>query len=187
MNNPSMMAAIALAAGMEDKKKIVSPPDCSCNPDDPNYDPDCDCSKEMAPDAKVKSAVSAERSRITGILSACFPGQEKLAAKLIESGADLGTAACAFISDMKAQGGKVLASLDEDETLVRGLRSESANPAMHVQNPADALEGEAKWKAEFAGSKDLQSEFSTESRYLAFKKAEAAGTVKILRNKIDNR
>jgi hypothetical protein len=50
--------------------------------------------------------------------------------------------------------------------------------------PAMDLQGEAKWKAEYAADAALQGEFRSEGAYVAFRKAEAAGKVRILRPQV---
>jgi hypothetical protein len=180
-----MLAAVAKAAAMEaDDTENEDVKDCSCNPDDPNYSPDCDCGdtaeKEDDEEDKVAKAVKAERNRVLSIAAAAFPGQEKLCARMINSGASVGDAALAFNADHKAKGAKVLASLEADESAVKGLRSEPANGAEAPKSPHAGLNGEALWKAEFSGSADLQAEFGSENEYLAFKRAEARGGIKLM-------
>lgn len=185
MSVTGMLAAVAKAAAMEtDEKKDDEMEDCSPNPDDPNYSPDCDCggapSKSDEADA-VAFAVKAERTRILSIAAAAFPGQDKLCASLIESGATIGDAALAFNADHKARGAKILASIDADEAAVKGLRPEPANGCEPQKSPLAGLSGEGLWKAEFQGSADLQAEFGgKEAAYLAFKRAEASGQARIL-------
>jgi hypothetical protein len=180
-----MLAAVAKAAAMEaDDTENEDVKDCSCNPDDPNYSPDCDCGetaeKEDDEEDKVAKAVKAERNRVLSIAAAAFPGQEKLCARMINSGASVGDAALAFNADHKAKGAKVLASLEADESAVKGLRSEPANGAEAPKNPHAALNGEALWKAEYASSADLQAEFGSEANFLAFKRADARGGIKLM-------
>lgn len=169
------------AAKKASKKEAAAPPDCSCDPDAENYDPDCECPDEEEMSAK---AVKAERERILGIQAACFPGQEKLAEKLINSGASVGAAALAFNKAMKASGNKVLLDLDEDEAKLKGLRSEfkPANDGTDKgSKPGAGLEGEAKWSAEYDASADLQREFGAfggKTAYIAAMKAEADGRVR---------
>jgi hypothetical protein len=188
MSVTGMLAAVAKAAAMEtDETDKEDMQDCSCNPDDPNYSPDCDCGdtaeKPEEEEDKVAKAVKAERSRILSIAAAAFPGQDKLCAKLIESGASVGDAALAFNADHKAKGAKIMASLDADEASVKGLRSEPANGSEPQKSPLAGLSGEALWKAEFQGSAELRAEFGSETSYLAFKRAEANGRVRILNKK----
>lgn len=188
MSVTGMLAAVAKAAAMEaDDTGNEDVKDCSSNPDDPNYSPDCDngdtAAKPEGEEDKVAKAVKAERNRVLSIAAAAFPGQDRLCAKLIETGASLGEAALAFNADHKAKSAKVMANLDADEANVKGLRSEPANGAETPRNPLAGLQGEALWKAEYSGSADLQAEFGGESGYLAFKRAEANGRVRILNKK----
>lgn len=188
MSMTGMLAAVAKAAAADDTEN-EDVKDCSCNPDDPNYSPDCDCGETAEkPDDeedkdKMSKAVLAERTRVLGIAAAAFPGQAKLALSLIGKGASLGDAALAFNADHKARGAKVMANLEADEAAVKGLRSEPANGAEAAKSPLAGLTGEALWKAEFSGSAELQAEFGSEAGYLAFKRAEANGRVRILNKK----
>lgn len=50
--------------------------------------------------------------------------------------------------------------------------------------PGEGLHGAAKWKAEYAADAKLQGEFRSEEGYVAFRKAEAAGRVKVLRQRV---
>jgi len=186
MSTTGMLAAVAKAAAMETDDKEKKAVDCSCDPEEPNYSPDCDCGdaaeepKDEDED-KVAKAVKAERARVLGIAAAAFAGQEKLALKLIETGASLGDAALAFNADHKAMAAKVMQNLDADEAAVRGLRSEPANGMKAPRSPLAGLTGEALWKAEFANSADLQAEFGNkEVAYLAFMRATASGQARIL-------
>lgn len=132
----------------------------------------------------VKSGAEAERARIAGIEAAALPGYEKIIAAHkadpSKTGAD---AAMAIIAAEKAARGSQLQALDKDEEQVR-VRSQPANPTASADAPALAgKSGVDLWKAEFAGSKDLQAEFASESDYLAFKQASAAGQVKVLNHR----
>jgi len=136
----------------------------------------------------IGEGAKAEQARITGIEAFAGLGHDKIIA---EHKADPSKTALdtgfAFAAAQRATLAKQVANLEEDEGKVKGIRSETANSSAAEKPAGYGLVGEPKWTAEFGSSQDLQAEFSTEARYLAFKKAEAAGTVKILRNKIDNR
>lgn len=172
MTEKTLMAAVAAAAAGEDeeKPKVADPADA---PEDDEEDKDEEDMKE--------SAVKAERSRILGIQSMAFPGQDKLVAKLIDSGTSLGDAAIAINKDQKAKAGKVMQSLDADEEKVKNLRSEANDPLPKGPvDPTANLTGEAKWKAEFAASEDLRKEFTGEAAYVSFMRAKESGRVRIL-------
>lgn len=133
----------------------------------------------------VKQGAKAELDRIAGIEKAALPGHEKIiAAHKADASKTPADAMQAVIEAERASRGKHLAALDTDEAKVKGLRSEPANGTETETNkPGYGLEGDAKWKAEYAGLKDLQAEFLTEAAYLGFKRADARGAVKILNTK----
>ena len=133
----------------------------------------------------AKAGADGERARIAGIEAAALPGHEKIiAAHKADPSKSPADAAMAIIAAENAARGSQKAALDKDEQQVK-VGSEPANPAPASTSAAkpEGLEGEAAWKAEFAGSKSLQAEFGTEATYLALKRAEASGSVKRLKNR----
>ena len=120
---------------------------------------------------------AAERERIKAIQSAAFAGQEALAASLIDKGTSVGEAALALNADHKAKGAHLeeIASMDKQLSGVKGA------PAAGGDGGRTTFEqNEAGWKAEFAAGK---TGFVDEASYVAFKKAETGGRVKILSSK----
>lgn len=121
-----------------------------------------------------------ERARITGIEAHALPGHEKLIAEM--------KADCSVTPDMAA--GRILAA----EKTARGAQLqgikdvESATGKMLAapsSAPAAAPTVEKgttpeAWKAEYEASSKLQSEFATADDYVALKKAEAGGKIRVL-------
>lgn len=177
-NSAGMMAAVAAAAGIgEDKAKDIT------------IDAAFVAANFPAVAAEIsKQGADAERSRILGIEAAALPGHEAvIAAHKADGSKSPADAAMAIIAAEKASRGKQLAALDEDEKKVRGLRSEPANgtePAPKKEAHA-GLHGKALWQAEFAGSAELQAEFTSEAAYLAVRAAEDRGAIKVLKNRGD--
>jgi hypothetical protein len=68
------------------------------------------------------------------------------------------------------------------ETLASSTTSPAVSTPQPAKKPNEGLEGEAKWKAEFAADAKLRDEFSSEGSYLAYKRGEAAGRVRIVRS-----
>lgn len=133
----------------------------------------------------AKAGADAERARIAGIEAAALPGHEAIIkAHKDDPSKSPADAAMAVLNAEKAVRAGQLAALDKDEKQVK-VGSEPANPAPASTSAAkpEGLEGEAAWKAEFAGSKDLQAEFGTEAAYVALRRAEANGRVKRLKNR----
>ena len=144
--------------------------------------------KSLNIEAQMKSAkdegAKAERERVSAIRAALIPGHEKIieamAADPTKTEVDALRAMAAAEREVRAA---AKTALDDDETKVKGLRSE--------HGPANGQESEPKktakvaqtadgWKAEWAASEDLQAEFKTEGAYVAFKAAEKAGSVRVL-------
>ena len=130
------------------------------------------------------AAAKAERERIAAIQAAAFAGQETLAAELIADGRTTAAeAALRFNQDLKAKGPDHVAAL-------RAMDAHARVPA-NPTGGASAATTEAVpqtddgWKAEFnaqtpAGAA-LRAEFGAEANYLAFKRADAGGKVRILK------
>ena len=174
MEKQSMSAALAAAAGLDDGagSKTFTESDVAKAADAAR-------AEGIAMSAAERDkAVKAERERIAAIQDAAFPGQKALADKAIADGISPGDAALIFNADHKAKGAQMLANLRADEKAMQGLASEYAPANADAKRPAAT--GEAAWKAEYAGSAELQAEFRGEAAYLAFRVNEAAGNVRYL-------
>lgn len=132
---------------------------------------------------------AAERARIQGVEAQMLAGHGELIARLKFDGKTTPEqAAVQVLAAERAHAANRKASLDADEAKMKGLASEhgpangpaSDKPAA----PGAGLEGEAKWKAQYAADAKLQGEFRSEGNYIAFKKSEAAGLVRIARGKV---
>lgn len=174
MSNDGMMAAVAMAAGLDEATAKTVEVNAAF------------IKQHFGAVASelVNEGKSAERERITSIEAAAMPGHEAIIrahkADPTKTAAD---AALAVISAENATRASHLKALDADEAKVKGLRSEPANGAEAEKPAGHGLVGDAKWKAEFGASEEIQAEFKTEAKYLAFRNAEASGLVKILNKK----
>lgn len=141
-------------------------------------------SDHPGPVAEIRTAAAtAERNRILGIQAAAFPGQEALAAELIADGmTSPGDAALRFNKAEKDKGGQRLQALAAADPKVPAAPT-TANPTTPAQPQAQVEQTEDGWRAEYAASSELKSEFATATDYVAFKRAESGGKVKILRRK----
>ena len=172
MSKTGMMAAVAAAAGLsaEAPVEITAATIAEHFP-------------AIATELRGEGA-KAERERILGIEKAGLPGHEKIiAAHKADPAKTPADAAFAVLEAEKSSRGNQLKALDTDEQSVKGLRSEPANGTEKPANPLAGLSGEALWKAEFAGSADLQAEFTNEASYVAFKRADSKGLARILNKK----
>lgn len=135
----------------------------------------------------MSTGAQAERERITGIQEKArfAPGHDALVAEMIADGkttpdqaAGRLLEASAAIRGQKAQG---LADADKDVAAIAAA-PRGDDPAADAAQP-QVEQSEDGWKAEFGASKALQAEFATASDYVAFKRAEATGKVRILGGK----
>jgi hypothetical protein len=136
---------------------------------------------DIAAGLKAEGA-KAERERVLGIEKAGMPGHEAIiAAHKADATKTPADAAFAVLAAEQAARGNQMKALEKDETAMRGLRAEPANgldpkPAANAGTPS--IEGEPKWKADYAASAKLQAEFATEADYLALMRAEARGGIR---------
>jgi hypothetical protein len=173
MSNQGMLAAVAAAAGQpaDEAEKITV---------DAAF-----VAKHFPETAKAlrEEGAVAENARITGIEKAAVPGHEAIiAAHKADRAKTPGDAALAVIAAQNAARAGHLSNLNKDEDQLKGLRSEPSNGPDRGKDPkaadASGLVGEAKWKAEWDGSAELQATHRTQAEYLALKRAEASGQVK---------
>lgn len=173
MNNQGMMAAVAMAAGLNESEASAITVDGAFLA--ANF-------PAIVAEFKAEGA-KAERERIAAIDALAMPGHEALVDKAKAEGMTAADLAVAMVGAEKASRQKMLDSLMADEFVVKGLRPEPANGAAaeSTEEQKPALAGEALWKSEFAGSADLQAEFGSEDNFLAFKRADARGGIKVMR------
>lgn len=175
MSKNGLMAAVALAVGLKEEEAATIKIDAAFIS---QYFP------EAAADIAKKGA-KAEQDRIAGIEAFAGLGQDKIvAAHKADPSKTALDAGLAVAAAQRAVLKNANTALDDDENKVKGLRSEAnsgSDPA--PKKPGEGLEGEPNWKAEWDGSAALQAEFSTQSQYVALKKAERDGMVKRLQNR----
>jgi len=140
-----------------------------------------DLVSELLASADVKvmlaSAAKHERERITGIQSAMFPGQEALAAQLIEDGStSIGDAALAFNKAERAKGGQQLGAI---EAMDKHVQVPGA-PTVQQPGTQPAAKSPDEWKAEYQKSAELKAEFGSEAAYVAYQEGVASGRIRIL-------
>lgn len=172
MTNSGMLAAVATAAGVTAAEPITV---------------DAAFMAQHFPEtarALRAEGAEAERTRMLGIEKVALPGHEAIiAAHKADGSKTPADAAMAIIAAENATRGKMLAALDADEKLMKGLRSEPANGLEPARNSTEGLSGEALWKAEFAKDPALAKEFSSEAAYCSYRKMQDSGRVKIMGEK----
>lgn len=134
--------------------------------------------------AGIAAGAAAERTRILGIQTAAFAGQEALAAQLIADGTTSPEAAALrFNADLKAKGPNHVAALSAMDAQVRVPANGSAQGGAGEKKTYTA--DKAGWMAEWKDTPSLQADFVTAEDYAAAKQAEASGRVKTVgpRNK----
>lgn len=124
------------------------------------------------------AGATAERQRIFDIEAQALPGHEALIAQFKADGTTTGPmAAVAILAAERALGDKRLTA----------LRDEAPAPVAHAAAPTDtpltadpSAPIETRAKAQWDGDAALRTEFGSFETYLAYAKAHAAGTVRVL-------
>jgi signal peptide peptidase SppA len=134
-------------------------------------------------EAAAKEAVGAEVGRILGLVSAQFGDEAGAAFKLaIESGMT-GDQLKAY----NALNPKKVEPSAEDklkaEMLAALQKSGAQNPGAGDTESGVTLSVEEQAKKDFATKQDIRDAFGVEARYVAFKLAEAAGRIRVLKNR----
>jgi phage tail sheath gpL-like len=177
MKNLGLTAAVAQAAGLDEKTAETVTVDAAFMK---QYFPEVAASL-------VSEGKAAETARIAGIEQAFMPGHEAIIkAHKADPAKTPADAMAAVIAAENGLRSAAAAALVTDETQVRGLRSETANPALPEKKAEAVPEGEEKWKAEWAtGAPRAEHGYVNEEHFLADKRAEARGAVKELKNRRD--
>jgi hypothetical protein len=131
-------------------------------------------------DMAIATAVTAERLRVNGIFEGAY-GKDMAAkfAKIVDP-------ACTMADMMSFAEEKAKADMLAKLTAA-APESLGAGNSDAIDSLSAMPEGEEKWKAEYAKSKELQEELGSVEIYVAYKKAESEGRVKILKNKQDSK
>lgn len=122
-------------------------------------------------EAKAEGA-KAERERIQAVLDKSMPGHEELIESLAFDGETTGEQAAVKV--LAAEKGVIQAKAD-------GLKDTKDAPGAVTDpdNDGPAATDEDGWKAEFESKPELQAEFGNVDGYVAYKKAQANGQVKV--------
>ena len=125
-------------------------------------------------DAGFEAGSTAQLERIKGVYAQTLPGHEALIQTLAFNGKTTGPEAAAAI--VAAERKNRQASLDAQ----REDAPAPVKPQAEQEQPQQAT-GEDAWKAEFEKNEALRAEFGGNlNAFLAFKKAEAKGTIRIM-------
>lgn len=116
-----------------------------------------------SPASQASVAMQEERARAAAITASALPEQAALVAKLVADGVPVAEAIAKLNADLRQR----LASAP-----VQPLSAGNAAKEPEAEAPAARIaampEGKEKWAAEFAASKDLQAEFGTADRFVAY-------------------
>lgn len=129
-------------------------------------------------DAAVTEALNKDRVRVAGLDAMLTQlGNHPKAVEIVNAAKADGSSVDAakvklFDAGVLQQAG-VLAAMRQDEKTAVG-----ATPAA-PGGPAPQAQGEEAWKAEFEGSDKLKAEYGSASAYVAFKKAEQRGRIRL--------
>lgn len=131
--------------------------------------------------AGFTASLQADRARIAALdgLAARINGNAaglKIISDAKASGASAEATALALVNAGAFTQAAVLGAIQQDNASATGAAPAAAAPGT-AQTVAQTPDG---WKAEFATSPALQSEFTSPEAYVAFKKAEARGGVRVL-------
>lgn len=134
---------------------------------------------QKAADDRIK----ADRDRMAGLdaLAAKCAGNADALKMISDAKADGSSVEATALKLVQADAftkAAVLGAIQQDNTSAAG-----AAPAAAASATAASAQTPDGWKAEFAGSAELQAEFTSAEAYVAFKKADARGGVKVLGTK----
>lgn len=110
-----------------------------------------------------------ERARAAAIVAAAIPEQAALVAQLVSDGVPIADAMVRLNADLRQR----LASAP-----AKPLSGGNTDPQPQVPESARLAampEGKAKWEAQFAADKDLQAEFGTAERFVAYQQLMVVG------------
>lgn len=132
--------------------------------------------------------VTAERTRILAIEGHALAGHEALIAEMkADPAITADMAAVRLLNAEKTIRAGQLAAVKDVEKVTGAVAAAPLAAAVTriEEHPAktEAASTPDGWKAEWEGSKQLQGEFAQADHYVAFKKAEAGGRIKVLGNK----
>ncbi|WP_447983790.1 hypothetical protein [Nitrospira sp. Nam74] len=126
------------------------------------------------PDEIRRTAMLAERSRISEIHEAMQPGQEALAQSMIEAGTSPDEARKRFLSDLRTRRSEKLATLQNAAPASAG-----GGAPEPVKEDLSHLPAQERYQKEWERDPKLRQEFGELSTYSAFRAAEEAGQVRL--------
>lgn len=169
---PAALRTAAEMAPLAAAPMPTPPPIPTANKEDRTMTPE---EEKAITDAAAKTAMDAERARVSGIMAGMQPGQEELARTLVDAGVTVAEANSRFLADMKTRKAGHLAALESAAPASAGGGAEPATAATFA-----GLSGEALWKKEWETNRnDVSNEFLSEGDFLAFRRAESQGRVRI--------
>jgi len=130
-------------------------------------------------EARFAASLQADRTRMAGLddIAAKCAGNAaglKIVSDAKASGTSVEATALALVNAGAFAQAAVLGAIQQDNASAAGAVPAAAGGAATTAQTPDG------WKAEFAGSAALQGEFTSADAYVAYKKAEARGGVRVL-------
>ncbi len=133
--------------------------------------------------AATEAGQTGERERIAAIIAAGDKtGQDAIVAKCIEAGTSVADATAQILAAVKTDANSPLAQLRQTEAASAGEVITPGATDSGASNAAAATGADA-WTAEWQASATLKGEFETCEDYVAYRKADAAGSTKILQGR----
>jgi hypothetical protein len=130
--------------------------------------------------AAIRTAATlSERARVTEIMQAMQPGQEELAQSCVEAGTTPDEARRRFLADLRTRRSEKLSVLQEAAPPSAG--GGQATPTVPAKEDWSGLPAEERYEKEYEHDAALRREFGQLSTYKAYRQAEEAGQVDLVK------
>lgn len=134
-------------------------------------------------DAVRQQAAAAERTRLMALDAIALPGCEAIITAAKNEGKSPEQAALEMVRHIRESGQlDISRQMATAAATVPTLADAPHDPVGGISGPKPKAGTEEAWRAEFAASDRLQEEFASADDYVAYKKSEAAGRVRVLKS-----
>ena len=128
----------------------------------------------------MKAGAAAERARLAGIEAASLPGHDKLVAECkADPACTPGDAALRINAAEKAKLGAQHQAIKDVEA-VTGAVAAAPSATQSPTQPGPVVQNADGWKAEYAKSEQLQSEFGSADAYANYMDGVKSGRIRVL-------